>query len=246
MNETMSLQLDDALRYQNFADGTVEYQLVEGVVHGTKAISLVRQDFDDDTPDEKFGQVITTVLREAWVQWNDPELPDTKFIYDAVDGQRIVLCYATAKNHDGKEVSEKLWVFNKSTRKNLFIHGAEHGGLVLGPRDNVKNYEFKGSISRLSNIVHTDEQIKIKRSGRVQLFQKYGLNVSALLMAIAGYLVGGVWWAAGGVVVGVLLGLLLYFVVGYNTNIFNPDESKMSGAGVLQRVEDIRKHFGNS
>mgnify|MGYP003559061407 FL=1 len=244
MNETMSLQLDDALRYQNFADGTVEYQLVEGVVHGTKAISLVRQDFDDDTPDEKFGQVITTVLREAWVQWNDPELPDTKFIYDAVDGQRIVLCYATAKNHDGKEVSEKLWVFNKSTKKNLFIHGAEHGGLVLEPRDNVKKYEFKSPISRLSMILHTEEDLRL--SGRVKLFQKYGLNVSALLMAIAGYLMGGVWWAAGGAVAGVLLGLLLYFLVGYTTNIFHPDESQMSGAGVLQRVEDIRKHFGNS
>ena len=183
MNETMSLQFDETLRYQNFADGTVEYRLVEGVVHGAKAISIVRQDFDDETPDEKLGQVITTVLREAWVRWNGPELPDTKFIYDAVDGQRVVLCYAIAKNHDGKEVSEKLWLFNKSTKRNLFIHGAAHGGLVLNSRDNVKKYEFKSPISRLRMNLHTEEDLRL--SGRVKLFQKYGLNVSALLMAIS-------------------------------------------------------------
>lgn len=247
MSEKTSLQLSDALRHQQFADGAIEYRLVAGVVHGTKTISVVRQDWDEEkwkNDPEKYGEVTTDIVREAWIKWNGAELPDTKFIYDAVDGQEVVMCYARAKNNEGKEISEKLWIFNKSTRKNAFVHGMEHGGIVLSAKDNIRKYEFKSPVSRLSGMVRTDEQVKRVRN--IKLFQKYGANVSGVLMAMVGYFIGGLWWAVGGVVAGVLFALLLFFVLGMNTKIFLPDESNMTGKWVVDRIEKIREYFGNA
>ena len=236
---------DGNLLIQRFADGEIEYTPTEGVVYKVETLVGVIQ-----------KGLTSGVIREAWVKWSDPAMPDTKFFVDAAEGQRFVLLEAKAKNNAGKSASERLCIFNMSTRQIYFFRTIDANLAAAARQYELKTEnqpdgakEYNAALNKIKKIVRNQYELDSSKNG-----EKIVAHTIYIFCGVACAWVG---YHAYGMIGAVILGLLGYWFLGISVwflillirdNLTRESRKETRNniskhQAIIDRIEEIRKNL---
>ena len=240
-----SLESLGNLRVQNFSTGPVEYHAAEGLIYDVKKVTTGL------THNENAGQIgadflTANIVSEAWVRWNHPDMPDTKFICDAAAGQRLALIEAFRTKSDGSRHNKTLWMYNLDTRKELALTPHKSSNIELvgssaQPSDAAILLFVKEQFLRTNEEDDFQKTYDTKSRPRIKAIWAAITGVAALIgLAAYGWLglvlAGAIGWIAGG---------LVSNRIGMNLLHSSLSDSQRSQIQVQSRLNEIKKYCWN-